>query len=34
VLAGAGHLLHLENLSGMAEGLAAFVARHASGLAA
>jgi 3-oxoadipate enol-lactonase len=34
VLARAGHLLHLENLSGMADRLAAFVGRHASGLAA
>lgn len=33
VLAGAGHLLHLENLSGMADGLAAFVGGHTSGLA-
>jgi hypothetical protein len=29
-----GSGIHLENPSGMAEGLAAFVARHASGLAA
>jgi pimeloyl-ACP methyl ester carboxylesterase len=29
-LTGAGHLLHLENLNDMAEGLAAFVARHSS----
>src|SRR5262245_15311384 len=28
VLAGAGHLLHLQNPSGMADGLAAFFARH------
>ena len=28
VLAGAGHLLHLQNPSGMAAGLAAFFARH------
>jgi pimeloyl-ACP methyl ester carboxylesterase len=28
VLAGAGHLLHLQNSSGMADGLAAFFARH------
>jgi pimeloyl-ACP methyl ester carboxylesterase len=28
VLAGAGHLLHLQNPSGMANGLAAFFARH------
>jgi pimeloyl-ACP methyl ester carboxylesterase len=33
VLLGAGHLLHLENPSGMAEGLAAFFARHPLGLA-
>jgi pimeloyl-ACP methyl ester carboxylesterase len=33
VLLGAGHLLHLENPSGMAEGLAAFFARHPFGLA-
>jgi pimeloyl-ACP methyl ester carboxylesterase len=29
VLAGAGHLLHLENPTGMAEGLAAFFTQHA-----
>ena len=34
VLAGAGHLLHLENLRGMAERLAGFVGSHASGAAA
>jgi pimeloyl-ACP methyl ester carboxylesterase len=28
VLPGAGHLLHLQNTSGMAKGLAAFFARH------
>ena len=28
VLADAGHLLHLENPGGLAEGLAAFFARH------
>jgi 3-oxoadipate enol-lactonase len=28
LLAGAGHLLHLQNPSGMAGGLAAFFARH------
>jgi pimeloyl-ACP methyl ester carboxylesterase len=32
VLAGAGHLLHLENPSGMAGGLAAFFARHSLAL--
>lgn len=34
VLPGAGHLLHLQNASGMAEGLAAFFARHSLGVAA
>ncbi len=29
LLTGAGHLLHLQNPSGMAEGLADFFARHA-----
>jgi 3-oxoadipate enol-lactonase len=33
VLRGAGHLLHLENPSGMADGLAAFFARHPLGMA-
>ena len=34
VLPGAGHLLHLENPGGMADGLAAFLARHPLGVAA
>lgn len=34
VLPRAGHLLHLQNPSGMAEGLAAFFARHPLGAAA
>jgi 3-oxoadipate enol-lactonase len=34
VLLGAGHLLHLQNPEGMAEGLAAFFARHSFGVAA
>jgi pimeloyl-ACP methyl ester carboxylesterase len=34
VLPGAGHLLHLENGKGMAEGLASFFARHSLGVAA
>ena len=33
VLTGAGHLLHLENPSGLAEGLAAFFGRHPVGTA-
>jgi pimeloyl-ACP methyl ester carboxylesterase len=33
VLPGAGHLLHLQNASGMAAGLAAFFARHSVGIA-
>jgi pimeloyl-ACP methyl ester carboxylesterase len=34
LLPGAGHLLHLQNVTAMAEGLAAFVARHPLGAAA
>jgi pimeloyl-ACP methyl ester carboxylesterase len=34
VLPGPGHLLHLQNASGMAEGLAASFARHSLGVAA
>lgn len=34
VLSGAGHLLHLQNPTGMAEGLAAFFGRHSLGAAA
>jgi 3-oxoadipate enol-lactonase len=33
VLAGAGHLLHLQNPSGMAAGLVAFFGRHSLGAA-
>jgi pimeloyl-ACP methyl ester carboxylesterase len=33
-LAGAGHLLHIQNPRGLAEGLAAFFARHHLGVAA
>jgi pimeloyl-ACP methyl ester carboxylesterase len=33
-LAGAGHLLHLENPDGLAAGMAAFLARHSIGAAA